>query len=154
MHIEIISFSRERVLVEAENEYLQRLRREVPVQIVELGLKKAAAKRPAKQQQAEQAKALFSHIKEGSKLVVLDEGGRLLDSQQFAELLKEQMVRGVPEVYFAVGAPFGWPEEVKKRADISLSLSPMTFPAHVARLLVIEQLYRAICILKRHPYHK
>ena len=155
MRIEVVNFAKARQggLEQAEREYLRRLTSELRVEMVELGAGKGG-KASDQQARAAEAAALFARWKPGCPLIALDEGGSELTSQQFAELLSKHMNRGTQAICFAIAGPFGWDPAVKKRADMVLSLGRMTFPAHVARFLLVEQIYRALCILKGHPYHK
>jgi len=154
MRIEVVSFAKPRrgALAEAELEYLRRLTSELRVELIELGAGKSG-KSPAEQARAE-AGALFAKLKSNTPLIALDEAGAEMTSPQFAEMLRKHMNQGTPALCFAIAGPFGWCEAVKQRADMLLSLGRMTFPAHVARFLLVEQLYRALSILKGHPYHK
>ncbi len=91
---------------------------------------------------------------EGWERILLAESGRLVDSQSFAKMLEERRQAGLPGLVFWIGGAEGVSEAVAGQADWALSLSPMTFPHRIARLLLLEQLYRAATILSGHPYHK
>jgi len=86
--------------------------------------------------------------------VVLDVKGRGYSSEEFAELLQKWQSQGISKVFFAIGGPFGLGETAFKEADLVLSLSKMTFPHELVRLLLFEQLYRAFTILRGEKYHK
>ena len=86
-------------------------------------------------------------------LVLLDSRGQLLTSEQLAEWVGKQRDYGRQSIVFAIGPADGWSEEARKRADLMLSLGPMTLPHELARLVLSEQLYRAFTILAGHPYH-
>lgn len=90
----------------------------------------------------------------GRLLVALDEKGKSYDSYAFARFVGGLLESGKSEVVFILGGADGLPSEVKSRADYLLSLSAMTLPHRLARLLLFEQLYRALCILKGVPYQK
>ncbi len=87
-------------------------------------------------------------------LVVLDRAGREFDSPSLAGFVLKLMESGVPELWLAVGGPLGISDELRKNADGVLSLSRMTYAHDVARLVLVEQLYRAFTIIKGEPYHK
>ncbi len=87
------------------------------------------------------------------QLVLLDSRGKPLASEQLAEWLGRQRDQGQQSIVFAIGPADGWPEEARKRANLLLSLGPMTLPHELARLVLSEQLYRAFTILSGHPYH-
>lgn len=90
----------------------------------------------------------------GAYVIALCIEGRQLDSAAFAELLQGCAGAGRSRVAFVIGSSFGLDESVKKRADLCLSLSEMTFPHHLARVMLAEQLYRGIMILEGGKYHK
>ena len=89
-----------------------------------------------------------------STCVLLDAGGRQFTSQQFARWLAEQRGRGTRELIFLCGDAEGFPEEWRRKAHARLSLSSMTLPHELARVVLAEQLYRAFAILAGHPYPK
>ncbi|HET98711.1 MAG TPA: 23S rRNA (pseudouridine(1915)-N(3))-methyltransferase RlmH [Desulfurivibrio alkaliphilus] len=102
----------------------------------------------------EEGRLLLSHLPEGARLVALDPGGRMATSPELAELLIRWEEQGVSRVAFALGGPLGLAPEVKARADLVLSLSALTFTHEMARLLLLEQLYRAWTIKIGSGYHK
>jgi 23S rRNA (pseudouridine1915-N3)-methyltransferase len=123
-------------------DYLERLARYVPTESVEL---------------ANQAALLKQLEKSGSRpaqtLVLLDARGRQLSSEQLAEFLQQHQDRGTQSLLFAVGGPDGFSDEARAAASFQLSLGKMTLPHELARVVLLEQLYRAFTILKGHPYH-
>ena len=86
--------------------------------------------------------------------VLLDKSGEDLDSEGFASFLNTLSDKGITEMYFVVGGAEGFPKELTLKAKKILSFSKMVFPHKIARLILVEQLYRAKCIFNRHPYHK
>ncbi len=100
---------------------------------------------------AKEAEAIGAALRPEERLVVLTEEGRTLDSLAFAEQLRGS---GSNRLAFVIGGADGLTEALKAQAHWSLSLSPMTFPHELARLLLLEQLYRASTILQGGPYHK
>jgi 23S rRNA (pseudouridine1915-N3)-methyltransferase len=91
---------------------------------------------------------------ESDFIISLDERGQLISSMDLAKLLSSHMNKGKSSFSFLIGAAYGLSEEVRNSSNMVLSLSPMTFPFQIARLLVVEQVYRILCNLKGHPYHK
>lgn len=86
-----------------------------------------------------------------ARKVFLDPGGRAMDSDAFAALIGQSEMAG-QELVFLIGGADGLPGEWRGRADLLLSLSPMTFPHELARAMLAEQIYRAFAILRGHPY--
>ena len=100
---------------------------------------------------AKEAEAVLAALQPGEQLVVMAEEGQTFDSQAFAERLEGS---GSERLVFVIGGAEGIDPALKARASWKLSLSPMTFPHELARLLLLEQLYRALSIQQGGPYHK
>ncbi len=90
--------------------------------------------------------------KERYKLVLLDSRGKQFSSAELAEFLEREQVNATP-LLFAIGGSDGFSEEARRLAGFTLSLGKMTLPHELARVVLVEQLYRAFTILKNHPYH-
>jgi 23S rRNA (pseudouridine1915-N3)-methyltransferase len=90
--------------------------------------------------------------KERHKLVLLDSRGKQLSSGELAEFLEREQVQALP-LLFAIGGADGFSEEARRQVGFVLSLGRMTLPHELARVVLLEQLYRAFTILKNHPYH-
>jgi 23S rRNA (pseudouridine1915-N3)-methyltransferase len=86
------------------------------------------------------------------KLVLLDSRGKQLSSEELAEFLEREQLNNSP-LLFAIGGSDGFSEEARRQAGFTLSLGKMTLPHELARVVLVEQLYRAFTILKKHPYH-
>lgn len=86
-------------------------------------------------------------------LVLLDGRGRQFTSEEFAELLRDQQDRGTQNLFFAVGPADGFSDKARHSADLVLSFGKMTLAHELARVVLLEQVYRAFTILKGHPYH-
>lgn len=108
----------------------------------------------ADDRRAEEATAVLGEIGEGAALVVLDETGRSVGSAEFARFLAERRDAGAAEIAFAIGGPDGHGEAVRRRADLTIAFGAMTWPHQLVRLMLAEQIYRAITILSGHPYHR
>jgi 23S rRNA (pseudouridine1915-N3)-methyltransferase len=100
---------------------------------------------------AKEAEAVLAALQPGEQLVVMAEEGQTFDSPAFAERLEGS---GSERLVFVIGGAEGIDPALKARASWKLSLSPMTFPHELARLLLLEQLYRALSIQQGGPYHK
>lgn len=100
-----------------------------------------------------EAKIILDRLKPGDYLVVLDEKGKQYTSQNFAQWFQKKMNRGTGNIVFQVGGAYGFDESVYQRANEKIALSSMTFSHQMIRLLMVEQIYRAMTILKNEPYH-
>jgi 23S rRNA (pseudouridine1915-N3)-methyltransferase len=120
--------------------------------VEEVVLPEAGRGDPAHQQRVE-GERILAALRPVERVVALDERGKLLDSRQFAAQLGTWRDQGSRQVAFVVGGAYGLDPSVRERADLVLSLSPMTFPHQLVRLLFAEQLYRATAILQGSPYH-
>jgi len=90
--------------------------------------------------------------KDRHKLVLLDSRGKQFSSEELAEFLEREQVNAIP-LLFAIGGSDGFSDEARRRAGFTLSLGKMTLPHELARVVLMEQLYRAFTILEHHPYH-
>jgi 23S rRNA (pseudouridine1915-N3)-methyltransferase len=86
-------------------------------------------------------------------LVLLDARGRQFTSEEFADLLRDQQDRGTQNLFFGVGPANGFTDKARHAADLVLSFGKMTLAHELARIVLLEQIYRAFTILKGHPYH-
>ena len=100
-----------------------------------------------------EAKIILNRLNPGDYLVVLDEKGKHHTSEKFADWFQNKMNRGTSKIVFQVGGAYGFDESVYQRANEKLALSSMTFSHQMIRLLLVEQIYRAMTILNNEPYH-
>ncbi|MBV8208113.1 MAG: 23S rRNA (pseudouridine(1915)-N(3))-methyltransferase RlmH [Acidobacteria bacterium] len=100
-----------------------------------------------------EAALINSSEKTGAKLVALDSRGRQYSSEEFARFIRRLRDAGAREAVFAVGPADGFSETARSAAAAVVSLGPMTLPHELARVVLLEQIYRAFTILARHPYH-
>lgn len=101
-----------------------------------------------------EAGKILEHAGKSDYLIALDEGGRSLTSRAFSDLLAKARDGGAGLMTFMIGGADGHGAEVGKRARLSLSMSDMTLPHGLARIVLVEQIYRAITIMSGHPYHR
>jgi 23S rRNA (pseudouridine1915-N3)-methyltransferase len=120
---------------------------------VESGAGRGNSADPEQVRRAEEQR-LLARIPERGEVVALTREGRSMGSRDVADFLQERAVRSVPEVTFVIGGAFGLGDGVLRKTSTTLSLSAMTLPHELARLVLAEQLYRAGTILKNEPYHK
>ena len=138
---------------EAEKEYLNRLRHYTRLEIKELKDVRARGRSVEEMKHAE-SQTVLKEIADEAFLVVLDRSGSEMTSVQLAEFIESKQIHRTATLAFAVGGPYGFSDPLFSRADMILSLSRMTLPHELARIVLLEQLYRAFTILKGEKYHK
>jgi 23S rRNA (pseudouridine1915-N3)-methyltransferase len=136
------------------NRYLDRLRFYVAAQIHIVKADKISPRGGEEAGKEKEAERVLKLLGKKDCLVIWDQSGKHLNSSGFAKLLDKFRNNGVSELWMLIGGPLGVSQRLLERADCVLSLSKMTFPHDLARLMVTEQLYRAFTILKGEPYHK
>jgi len=96
---------------------------------------------------------LLKYLKDEDFLILLDLKGKPVTSEGLADILQKKMVAGTSHFFFMIGGPYGNGENIRKRADLKISISAMTFTHQMARLILAEQVYRAMKIIRHEPYH-
>lgn len=148
---------KEKFFIDACAEYQKRLTRHCKAEIVELPEQRLSdSPSPAEIAAAlsKEADAIEEKLPKTGAVVALCVEGRTLSSSQLSEAMAHRASQGVSQLTFLIGGSFGLDERVKQRADLRLSMSPMTFPHHLARVMLLEQLYRAYQIQEGTKYHK
>ena len=135
------------------DDYTARITHYAPFGIDYVADIKNSRKLSPEQQKVAEGKLILSAIDRSDYVVLLDERGKEFTSTQFAEQIKRRMLSGVKRLVFVVGGPYGFSPEVYERANEKMSLSQMTLPHELVRLMFVEQLYRAFTILNHEPYH-
>ena len=138
---------------EGNAEYQKRLKHYLPTEIVIIPDIKNTKNLSEKQQKNKEGELILNQTKEGDFIVLLDENGKQFSSVEFSKFVEKQMVSGLKNLIFIVGGPYGFSEDVYKKANVKISLSKMTFSHQMVRLIFLEQLYRAMTIIKGEPYH-
>ena len=132
------------------SDYSSRIQRFLPLEIGEV---KEPRIEESRRMQAEGEKILAA-VDSSDRVVVLDPRGETWTSEQFAAFVQKHMRNDSRRLTFVIGGFSGLSADVKKRAEVTWSLSPMTFTHDLSRVLVLEQLYRALSIIHNHPYSK
>lgn len=140
-------------LKEGIEDYHKRLIHYVPFEIRIIADVKNSRNLPEEQQKEREGAAILAQVSTGDELVLLDSEGAEFTSPGLANWVEKRMLAGVRHVVFVVGGPYGFSESVYQRANSKMSLSRLTFPHQLVRLLFAEQLYRALTIIKGEPYH-
>ncbi|MCI6029956.1 23S rRNA (pseudouridine(1915)-N(3))-methyltransferase RlmH [Dialister succinatiphilus] len=96
---------------------------------------------------------LLKYLKDEDFLILLDLKGIPVTSEGLADILRKRMVSGTSHFFFMIGGPYGNGENIRKRANLKISISAMTFTHQMARLILAEQVYRAMKIIRHEPYH-
>lgn len=96
---------------------------------------------------------LLKYLKDEDFLILLDLKGKPVTSEGLADILRKRMVSGTSHFFFMIGGPYGNGENIRKRANLKISISAMTFTHQMARLILAEQVYRAMKIIRHEPYH-
>ena len=149
----LVGKTTESYLNQAIEEYLKRLRRYVAFEISVIPELKNAKNLSFDQQKEKEGVAILNAIEPSDDVVLLDEKGAQYSSVEFASQLEKKNLASVKRLVFVVGGPYGFSADVYARANSKLSLSRMTFSHQMIRLLFVEQVYRAMTILKGEPYH-
>ena len=134
-------------------EYAQRFARRSRLELIETRPERRGASRTVAQCLAAEAKRIASRLPPGALRVALDERGRDVTTPELAKLLAGWLASG-RDVAFLVGGPDGLDPALKRSAAVELRLSSLTLPHALVRVLLAEQLYRALTILDNHPYHR
>jgi len=140
-------------LKEGIDKYVKRLKHYTRLIIVDIDELKNAKTLTKEQQKAKEAELILKKISPLDHVILLDENGTQLTSQQFAAYIDKKALGSVAHLVFVVGGPYGFDTSVYQRADDKISLSAMTFSHQMVRLFFVEQLYRAFTIIKGEPYH-
>ena len=96
---------------------------------------------------------LLKYLKDEDFLILLDLKGKPVTSEELAHIIRQKMVSGTSHFFFMIGGPYGNGEPIRKRANLKISISAMTFTHQMARLILAEQVYRAMKIIRHEPYH-
>ncbi|HEY0246200.1 MAG TPA: 23S rRNA (pseudouridine(1915)-N(3))-methyltransferase RlmH [Mucilaginibacter sp.] len=140
-------------LKEGIDKYAKRLKHYTRLSLIEIDELKNTKALTQEQQKTKEAELILKKITPTDHVILLDEKGMELTSQQFAAYIDKKTIGSVASLVFVVGGPYGFDATVYARANDKLSLSAMTFSHQMVRLFFIEQLYRAYTIIKGEPYH-
>jgi 23S rRNA (pseudouridine1915-N3)-methyltransferase len=151
MKIIIMSFGKENdvLMRDAIADFTERLSRWNPIEWKMLPVSKDEGEKGRR----DEAETLLRYVEESDTLIALDERGKKMSTQVFSDYFDRMMGGGEKKLIFAIGGSYGFHPDVLSRADMTLSLSDMTLPHMLARLVLIEQIYRAFSILKGSKYH-
>ncbi len=140
-------------LIEGMRSYEARIKRYVSIEIIEIAGLRNASNLSREEWKAKEGAKILSLLTPKDMVILLDERGKMMSSAEFSSFLNQKFGSGSKNLVFVTGGPYGFDEGVRKRADSSLSLSRMTFSHQMVRLFFLEQLYRALTILRNEAYH-
>ena len=133
--------------------YIKRITNYVVFETITINVPKNVRQRSVNEQKTEEGKLIIKAILPDDLLILLDENGKEYKSIDFAKFINQKQNASVKRLVFLIGGPFGFSEEIYKRATTKISLSQLTFSHQMVRLFFMEQLYRAFTILKGEKYH-
>ena len=148
---------KEKFYIDAAAEYVKRLSRFCKLELVELPEERLPSNPSQAQIDAaleKEAAAIRAKLAPGASLVALCVEGRMRSSEELSGLLSDWSSRGGSSLSFLIGGSYGLHPSIKAEAQVKLSMSPMTFPHHLARVMLLEQIYRAFKIREGSSYHK
>lgn len=156
MNIKIIALGKikEKFLKEGIEEFMKRLTPYANIEIIELSPVEIRDENLIERALDEEGEKILSHIKPQTYVITLEIEGKQLSSPDFARKIEEITNDGVSEIAFVIGSSCGISKNVSNRANFKLSMSKMTFLHQFARLILVEQIYRAFKIIKGETYHK
>ncbi len=156
MNIKIIALGKlkEKFLKDGIDEFLKRLRPYTSVEVIEINPIEIKDENLIPKVLDDEAAKILTHIKPQSFVITLEIEGKMLSSVEFAKKIETLTNEGTSEIVFVIGSSCGLSPIVSNRADFKLSFSKMTFLHQFARLILVEQIYRAFKIIKGETYHK
>jgi 23S rRNA (pseudouridine1915-N3)-methyltransferase len=149
----VIGKNKDNYIAEGVRDYVKRMNKYVSFQFNEIPGVKSTKKYSIEEIKQREGEAILKYIPSNASLVLLDERGKSMNSEQFAGWLKKQMIQSTQHVIFLVGGAYGFSPQLYEKAVKKLSISPMTFSHQLIRLMFMEQIYRAFTIIHGEPYH-
>jgi 23S rRNA (pseudouridine1915-N3)-methyltransferase len=143
----------ERHISEGVDNYSLRIKRYAGFEIITVADIKNTRNMPGSELMMKEGTRILESVSKEDYVVLLDERGKEFRTIEFSDWLEKKMASSVRRIVFVIGGAWGFSEEVYARADFRMSLSKMTFPHQLVRLLFTEQLYRAFTIIRGEPYH-
>ena len=145
---------RKRYLREGVTDYIDRINRYASLKHIELKEERTPKKGAAQGSLGVEAERILRSVPERAYLVAVDPAGDVCTSDALARRIRKIGIDGTSRIAFVIGGPSGLSSRVTRRADWRLSLSSLTFPHEIARLVLLEQIYRAFTIIRGEPYHR
>ena len=140
-------------LQKLQDQYCQRLKHYVNFENIIIPELKNTKSLSIEQQKDKEGELILKSLADANEVILLDEKGTQFTSLEFSQQIEKQLGSGKKKIVFVIGGPYGFSKDVYKTANSKISLSKMTFSHQMIRLIFVEQLYRAMTILKNEPYH-
>ena len=155
MKIKLIQIGKtgKKFLIEGEEEYAKRLKFYIPIERIEISDIKNSKNLTVDQIKQQEGELILQKIQPGEQVYILDEKGKEFSSEEFAQFLQQRFNQGGHALTLIIGGPYGFSEQVYKAAQGKISISRMTFSHQMIRMILLEQVYRGMTILKGEPYH-
>jgi len=133
--------------------YIGRIKKYSGFEVITISDLKNTRNIPIKDQKVKEGQKILQSVTSDDYVILLDERGKEFRTLEFSGMLEKVFMLPKKRIIYVIGGPWGFSDEVYSRADLKMSLSKMTFPHQLVRLLFLEQLYRAFTIIKGEPYH-
>ncbi len=138
---------------EGIDDYVKRLSFYIPFEMKVIPDIKNRSSLSEELQKEKEGQLILNHVSSGDYLVLLDERGTEFSSIEFSKWIEKKMIAGTRQLIFVIGGPYGFSNAAYQRSDIKISMSKMTFSHQMVRMIFVEQIYRAMTIIKNEPYH-
>ncbi len=149
----VIGKTDEKYLQSGIDIFTKRLKHYIPFEMKIIPDLKKTKNLSSDQQKSMEGELLLQVFQPGDQIVLLDEKGIEFSSVKFSDFIEKKMVSGIKRLVFVIGGPYGFSDKVYQQANAKISLSQMTFSHQMVRLIFVEQVYRAMTILRNEPYH-
>ena len=138
---------------EGIDDYVKRLTFYIPFEMKVIPDIKNRSSLSTELQKEKEGQLILNLVSSGDLLILLDEHGTEFSSVAFSKWIEKKMIAGTRQLIFVIGGPYGFSNIVYQRSDIKISMSKLTFSHQMARMIFVEQIYRAMTIIKNEPYH-
>lgn len=149
----LIGKTDESYLKQGIEKYTKRIKHYLSFDFIIVPDLKNTGKLSEEQQKQKEGELILNQLNPADFVVLLDEKGKEYSSVDFSKFIEKQMISGLKNLVFIVGGPYGFSKQLYEKSSIKISLSQMTFSHQMVRLIFVEQLYRAMSIIKGEPYH-
>ena len=149
----VIGKTDEKYLQSGIEVFTNRLKHYIPFEMKIIPDLKKTKNLSSDQQKNMEGELLLQVFQPGDQIALLDEKGKEYSSAKFSDFIEKKMVSGIKRLVFVIGGPYGFSDKVYQQANSKIALSQMTFSHQMVRLIFVEQVYRAMTILRNEPYH-